>query len=491
MSDDEKTPARQIITDYAQQHFRYFRTADGTVYAQKNRHPVARPIRSQGTTGSHRQELMVGMFKDGVGVFNGTALKEALDLIEALALTEDTQAVNIRVAPGFDGATWLDLGREDGQSVRIHPNGWDIAIPDPREVCWRRTQLTGELPLPAKDTEGKGIDLLMRLCNFANAETECLSIAWLIGCLGPSVPVPAPFLTGPQGAGKSTGGRMLVRIIEGMSGDLRRAPKDEENLIAAVAAGWVTALDNLSHMSPELSDAMCCIVTGAESVKRALFTDGDVFRVGYRRPLLLTGIDVGIIRPDFAERLLPLRLERPTVRRTEAELWAEYEEVLPIVLGSLLDLAVKVRAADAETPTDLRMADFAHLCAQLDTATGLGALTAYRASLDDLNDDVIEGDLLAQTVLQHADTMTPGAEQRMTSTEWLHCLSRLYSGDELRSLPKGWPTTGKVLSDRLKRLQPTLAARGVLIDSGRTREGRYLEMTRQGAPPSAEQSTAF
>ncbi|GAA3900997.1 ATP-binding protein [Streptomyces lannensis] len=491
MSDDDKTPAREVIADYAQAHFRYFRTADGTVYAQRKGHPVARPIRSQGTTGSHRQELMVGLFRDGRGVFNGTALKEALDLIEALALSEDVQPVHIRVAPGFDGATWLDLGRDDGQSVRIHPTGWDIAIPDPREVCWRRTQLTGELPVPVKDTDGKGIDLLLRLCNFATAETECLAIAWLLGCLEPSVPVPAPFLTGPQGAGKSTGGRMLVRVIEGLSGDLRRAPKDEENLNAAVAAGWVTALDNLSHMTPDLSDAMCCIVTGIENVKRALFTDGDVYRVGYRRPLLLTGIDVGVIRPDLAERLLPLRLERPKIRRTEAELWAEYAEALPVVLGSLLDLAVKVRAVKAETPTDLRMADFARLCAQLDAATSLGALTAYRASLDDLNDDVIEGDLLAQTVLTHADTLEPGGAQRMTSTEWLHCLSRLYNGDELRSLPKGWPTTGKVLSDRLKRLQPTLAARGVLIDMGRTYEGRYLEMTRTAARLPHEQEQAF
>ncbi|WP_055712778.1 hypothetical protein [Streptomyces torulosus] len=40
----------------------------------------------------------------------------------------------------------------------------------------------GELPLPVKDTDGKGIDLLLRLCNFANAETACLAIAWLIGC---------------------------------------------------------------------------------------------------------------------------------------------------------------------------------------------------------------------------------------------------------------------------------------------------------------------
>ncbi|WP_327662431.1 MULTISPECIES: ATP-binding protein [unclassified Streptomyces] len=491
MSDDDKTPAREIIADYAQAHFRYFRTTDGTVYAQKKGHPVARPIRSQGTTGSHRQELMVGLFRDGCGVFNGTALKEALDLIEALALTEDTQAVHIRVAPGFDGATWLDLGRDDGQSVRIHANGWDIAVPDPREVCWRRTQLTGELPMPVKDTAGKGIDLLMRLCNFAGSDTECLALAWLIGCLGPSVPVPAPFLTGPQGAGKSTGGRMLVRIIEGMSGDLRRAPKDEANLIAAVAAGWVTALDNLSHLTPDLADAMCCIVTGAEDVKRALFTDGDVFRTGYRRPLLMTGIDVGVIRPDLAERLLPLRLERPKVRRTEAELWAEYEEILPVVLGSLLDLTVKVRAADAEIPTDLRMADFAHLCAQLDAATGFGTLRAYRAALDELNDDVIEGDLLAQTVLQHAATIAPGTEERMASAEWLYLITRLYVGEDCRPLPKGWPTTGKVLSDRLKRLQPTLAARGVFVDWGRTKAARYIELSRPPASLMPEQEQAF
>ncbi|MFF6774760.1 ATP-binding protein [Streptomyces sp. NPDC012637] len=491
MSEDEKTPAREVITEYAQAHFRYFRTADGTVYAQRNGQPVARPIRSQGTAGSHRQELMVGLFNDGLGVFNGTALKEALDLIEALAMTEEVQPVHIRVAPGSDGATWLDLGRNDGKSVRIHPTGWEIVTPEPREVCWRRTQLTGELPLPAKDTDGKGIDLLLRLCNFANAQTECLAIAWLIGCLGPSVPVPAPFLTGPQGAGKSTGGRMLVRIVEGMSGDLRRPPKDEENLIAAVAAGWVTALDNLSHLAPDLSDLMCCIVTGAETVKRALFTDGDVVRSRYRRPLLLTGIDVGVIRPDLAERLLPLRLERPRVRRTEAELWAEFEEALPVILGSLLDLTVKVRATEADIPTDLRMADFAHLCAQLDAATGFGALDAYRASLDDLNDDVIEGDLLAQTVLKHAAGIEPGTEVRMTSSEWLHCLTQLYTGEDFRPLPKGWPTTGKVLSDRLKRLQPVFTARGVLVDWGRTRSARYIEMARPATPAPDEQSEMF
>ncbi|MEU4731528.1 ATP-binding protein, partial [Streptomyces sp. NPDC023588] len=171
-------------------------------------------------------------------------------------------------------------------------------------------------------------------------------------------------------------------------------------------------------------------------------------------------------------------------------LWTEFARELPVILGSVLDLAVSVRAAQADIPTDLRMADFAHLCAQLDAARSFGALDAYRASLDDLNDDVIEGDLLAQTVLKHAADTEPGDEVRMTSAEWLHALTQLYTGEDFRPQPKGWPTTGKVLSDRLKRLQPVLAARGVLVDWGRTRAARYIAMARP-QPPQDEQQDIF
>lgn len=73
----------------------------------------------------------------------------------------------------------------------------------------------------------------------------------------------------------------------------------------------------------------------------------------------------------------------------------------------------------------------------------------------------------------------------------VHCLTTLYSGEECRPLPKGWPTTGKVLSDRLKRLQPTLAARGVLIDWGRTSAARYIEMTRAATLAPHQQEAAF
>jgi hypothetical protein len=500
---EEKTPAREIIAEYAQDHFCYIRTPESVTYAHRSGHPIARPMRSQGVSGSHRQDLMLSMYRNGLGLFNGTALKEALDLIEALTMEGTVRPVHIRVANCAQsaGVTWLDLGRDDAQSVRISPDGWEVRTPRPEEVTWRRTQLTGELPLPKAGQGLDGIERLLQLTNFADSGSSALAIAFLIGCLDPNIPVPAPFLTGPQGSGKSTAGRMLIRIIEGMSADLRRAPKDEESLITGVAAGWMTALDNLSHMSADMSDSFCCIITGIQNVKRQMYSDGDVYRVSYRRPMLLTGIDVGVIRPDLGERLINVKLERPETRRTEADLWADYTEALPLILGGLLDLTVATRAKDAETPTDLRMADFARLCSQFDTAYNLGSLAAYRASQDDLTDDVIEGDNLAQLALRFSvsEQMASGS-MRLSSTDWLSTLNRFAFGavgSDYFNVPKGWPTTGKVLSDRLKRLQPTLAARGLTIEWGRvsrhedTNRPRYIEFSRAvTAVPGPRQQTA-
>ncbi|MFE7113114.1 ATP-binding protein [Streptomyces sp. NPDC057575] len=497
-SPEDKTPAREIITEYARDHFHYFRTSSGAAYAQRMGSPIARPLRSQGATGSHRQELMLDMYNEGMGIFSGTSMKEALDFIEALTLSQDVREIHIRVGPckKTPGVTWLDLARDDGLSVRISADGWEVRKPAYDEIIWRRTQLTGELPMPEAGQDMKGIDKLWDLCNFVDAGSSTLALVWLLACLDPDVPVPAAFLTGPMGAGKSTAGRMLTRVIEGMSSDLRTPPRGEEQLTVVASAGWVMPLDNLSHLDAAMSDAYARVVTGSEDLKRQLHTDGDVVRLAVRRPVLLTGIDVGVIRSDLGERLLLLKLDRPKKRRSERDLWSEYAEALPSILGSLLDVVVSVRKQEAEVPADLRMADFGQLCLQLDKAHSLGAMLSYRASIDDITDDVIEGDNLAQLVLRYAASEAmeqAGGEMKMSSTEWLALLNRFAFGD-FQNPPKGWPTTGKVLSDRLKRLQPTLAARGVKIESGRRsrhedpNRSRYIEISRMGGASIPEQS---
>src|SRR5215468_5713639 len=117
---------------------------------------------------------------------------------------------------------------------------------------------------------------------------------------------------------------------------------------------------------------------------------------------------------------------RPALRE------AKFAEALPSILGGLLDLAVEVRAQQADVPADLRMADFARMCTQLDAVHHLGALAAYRASLDDLTDDVIEGDPLAQVVIRYAASEhmnEQGGAGRMSSAEWLSALNRYEFGE--------------------------------------------------------------
>lgn len=92
---------------------------------------------------------------------------------------------------------------------------------------------------------------------------------------------------------------------------------------------------------------LCVAVTGGTS-QRKLFTDTDtdtdLVYLRLRKPLIATSIDLGIIREDLAERMIPIRLPlAPTgqQRRSEKRLMAEFRTVRPSVFGALLDLMVR------------------------------------------------------------------------------------------------------------------------------------------------------
>ena len=71
-----------------------------------------------------------------------------------------------------------------------------------------------------------------------------------------------------------------------------------------------------------------------------LYTDADVSGLKFRRCIVMTSIDAGVLRGDLAERLLPVHLERidSTGRRTEAEILERFDAQHGHLLGALLDL---------------------------------------------------------------------------------------------------------------------------------------------------------
>jgi hypothetical protein len=87
--------------------------------------------------------------------------------------------------------------------------------------------------------------------------------------------------------------------------------------------GHVLAFDDLSSLSPWLSDALCRLASGGSFAVRQLYTDDEEVLFKAARPTLLNGIEDVIGQPDLADRAIFLALGpiEEVQRRSESELW--------------------------------------------------------------------------------------------------------------------------------------------------------------------------
>src|SRR5262249_17026526 len=149
------------------------------------------------------------------------------------------------------------------------------------------------------------------------------------------------------------------------TGPLRRPPSSDHNLMIAANNGWIVGFDNMSYVTRELSDALCCLATGGSYATRTLYTDDDETIIAAENPILLNGIeDIGT-RSDLLDRCLIVELPRiePKHRRPKDTFWTEFDKARPRILGALLDAVSAalrnlpaVKRSTTEWP---RMADFA------------------------------------------------------------------------------------------------------------------------------------
>jgi hypothetical protein len=127
--------------------------------------------------------------------------------------------------------------------------------------------------------------------------------------------------------------------------------------------GHLLAFDNLSGLPAWLSDALCRLASGGSFAVRQLYTDDEEVLFKAARPTLLNGIEDIIGRSDLADRAILLTLGPigEEQRRSETELWREFELARPAILGALLDAAAHgLRAVGSVHLGRLpRMADFA------------------------------------------------------------------------------------------------------------------------------------
>jgi hypothetical protein len=438
-----------------------FHTPSGIAFADfiTDGHRETWPIRSK-----YFRNWLRRCYYNATGAAAGAAvIASALDLLEARAQFDAPErAVNIRVAE-HAGRLYLDLADEHWRAVTIGPDGWRVLGCPP--VRFRRSP--GMLPLPIPE-RGGSIEALRPFLNLSNQNDFVLIVAWLLAALRPDGPYPLLAISGEQGSAKTVLSKLLRALIDPNVGAVRALPREERELMISANNGHLLAFDNLSGLSSWLSDALCRLASGGSFAARQLYTNDEEMLFKAARPILLNGIEDIIGRPDLADRAIFLTLApiREEQRRSETELWREFELARPAILGALLDAAAHGLKTLSSVHLDRlpRMADFALWATAFETGLWpAGTFTrAYTANRKTAIEDVIEADPIAACVRQimseRSSWTGSAADLLRVSVE-----RRRHIGDA------SWPKNPRALAGHLRRAQTFLRTLG--IDITFSREG--------------------
>jgi hypothetical protein len=398
------------------------------------------------------------------------AWTETVGLLEGLArFSGPEREVFLRVGKHGD-CIYIDLGAEDWSVVRVSSNGWEVLPYIDCPIRFYRPDCQLRLPTPTR--EGS-LDDLWQLLNVREADRP-LIVGWLLSTLTPDGSKPILVFSGEKGSGKSSAATLLKRLTDPTKVSKLSTVGDSRTIASAALNRWVLCFDNLTHLSPEQQDLLCCISTGAGHSHRTLYTDLDETFLEFLRPQILTGIDLVPTRSDLLDRCLLVRLERISEeeRLTEEELEALTVDLLPGIYGALLDLlAAALRNLPETQPAKLpRLADFAQLC----IAAGIpGFQEAYTVNLEAGCQAAVEASPLAAGILSlleaHDGHWKGSATELVQRLQELDPTSKDYQKLSARAV-------GKKLASSLRG---DLAAVGVKVEQGKGANGqRYLELSR-------------
>jgi len=232
----------------------------------------------------------------------------------------------------------------------------------------------------------------------------------------------------------------------------------------------ILAFDNASSVSGPMSDCLCRLATGDAIVSRTLHSNKEQTVLKASRPVLISSIVELARRPDLADRAIVVeaRVLEQTARRTEEELWQEFEAERPLLFGMICDLlsAALGNYASTAAPAGIRMADGARWAIsglQFANWNSKELGDIWRANRHDANLVLLEGDVVANALLVYLEQRPEGWEGQ--TSELLTQLTEQVRDSIRRS--KDWPKTPEKLAADLTRLTPALVSRGWLFSRNR------------------------
>lgn len=448
------------LADLASELCELWHDPDGTAFASFDGE-------HQGT--AHREHWRIDSsgFKDWLAWLCHTELagapasevtKAACNVLAGKAKFDGEEHTPSMRAAKDDLGYWLDLCDEQWRAVLVTATGWRVVEqPAPRFV---RTKAMRSLPSP--QSGGKLSDL-WPLLNVPEADRPLL-LAWMLECLRSDTPFPVLELLGEQGSAKSTTQKTVRGFIDPNKVMLRGRPKGVEDVFVAAGANHVISLENLSGITPEISDALCTIATGGGAAGRKLFTNDEENIIEAHNPVMLNGIGAVVTRPDLLDRTIAICLPTIRVRMTEEEHANSLQKSAGGTMGALLTLFADtlaalpaVRIPETQRP---RMADFALLGEAMHQANGHEAgewLMLYVQHRQDAIRRTIDSSPVAVACIAF---LKQNAGYQGTVKGLLDLFNARMAD---RNMERGdyWPKSPKGLGDALRRSAPALRQLGI------------------------------
>lgn len=349
-----------------------------------------------------KQWMSYRLYQEDGKAPNTEALNKALSVLEGRAIFDSPQvALHNRIALQ-GGNFWYDLG--NGKAIKIDTEGWSIEKTFP--ILFRRYQHQQSQVIPLKDGEP------WELFRFLNVDDDhhLLVLVYTISCFIPDIAHPIFHPHGAQGAGKTTLCRIIKKLCDPSTMETIITPRDVPQLVQILAHHHICLFDNMSALPSWMSDILAQACTGGGFSKRQLYTDDDDIIYQLKRCIGINGINLLISKPDLMDRsiLLPLDRIHPSKRMDEAKFWEGFEKAKPSIIGAIFDAVSKAMAIypTVELKELPRMADFVKWGYAIAAALGGHGdkfLRDYRQNVVRQNEEVIQGNTLAQAVLKLMD----------------------------------------------------------------------------------------
>jgi len=382
--------------------------------------------------------------------------------LEACAIHDGQRLpVHVRVADLGD-RIYLDLADDAWQVVEVTAEGWRVIPGETAPIRFRRPNGTHALPVPEQYGD------LTDLRRFIHSDDVgfVLACAWLLGSLTDRGAQPVLSIGGEHGSAKSSATKVLQCLVDPRGGALRATPKGDRDLAIAARNSWIASFDNVSRISPELSDGLCRLSTGSAFATRMLYTDGEESIFAARRPVILNSIVDVTNRPDLSNRTLAVQLLRieEDKRVDESSFWPAFYEARPGILGALLTalstaLARWVTTKPKRMP---RLSDFFRLI--LASEPGMPWVPGeFEAAFANMEEFAVENVLDASPVITAILPILEARKKWMgPAAELLRTLNATRIGPE----PNGWPQSPQGIVAALRRLAPTLDKIGWHVEFG-------------------------